>query len=96
MRPLAHELSHQWLGPASLAVGDHAHAHARRIGVHDEIVQTWSRREVGKDIGLAMHAVKSTGSSAPLGSHAAEIYAKFAADHTDKDFSAVIEMIRKG
>jgi 3-hydroxyisobutyrate dehydrogenase len=49
---------------------------------------------MNKDIGLAMDAVKSTGSSAPLGSHAAEIYAKFAADHADKDFSAVIEMIR--
>jgi hypothetical protein len=41
-------------------------------------------------------AVQSTGSAAPLGSHAAEIYAKFAADHADKDFSAVIEMIRNG
>jgi 3-hydroxyisobutyrate dehydrogenase len=51
---------------------------------------------MNKDIGLAMDAVKSTGSSAPLGSRAAEIYAKFAADHADKDFSAVIEMIRKG
>jgi 3-hydroxyisobutyrate dehydrogenase len=51
---------------------------------------------MNKDIGLAMDAVKSTGSSAPLGSHAADIYAKFAADHADKDFSAVIEMIRKG
>ena len=50
---------------------------------------------MNKDIGLAMAAVGSTGSSAPLGSHAAEIYAKFAADHADKDFSAVIEMIRK-
>ncbi|HEX4558004.1 MAG TPA: 3-hydroxyisobutyrate dehydrogenase [Mycobacterium sp.] len=49
---------------------------------------------MNKDIGLAMDAVSSTGSSAPLGSHAAEIYAKFAADHADKDFSAVIEMIR--
>jgi 3-hydroxyisobutyrate dehydrogenase len=49
---------------------------------------------MNKDIGLAMDAVKSTGSSAPLGSNAAEIYAKFAADHADKDFSAVIEMIR--
>jgi 3-hydroxyisobutyrate dehydrogenase len=49
---------------------------------------------MNKDIGLAMNAVSSTGSSAPLGSHAAEIYAKFAADHADKDFSAVIEMIR--
>jgi 3-hydroxyisobutyrate dehydrogenase len=51
---------------------------------------------MNKDISLAMDAVKSTGSSAPLGSHAAEIYAKFATDHADKDFSAVIEMIRKG
>jgi 3-hydroxyisobutyrate dehydrogenase len=51
---------------------------------------------MNKDIGLAMAAVRSTGSSAPLGSHAAEIYAKFAADHADKDFSAVIEMIRNG
>jgi 3-hydroxyisobutyrate dehydrogenase len=50
---------------------------------------------MNKDIGLAMDAVNSTGSAAPLGSHAAEIYAKFAADHADKDFSAVIEMIRR-
>src|SRR4029450_11483343 len=35
---------------------------------------------MNKDIGLAMDAVKSTGSTAPLGTHAAEIYAKFAAD----------------
>ena len=47
-----------------------------------------------KDLGLAMDAVSSTGSAAPLGSHAAEIYAKFAAANADKDFSAVIEMIR--
>ena len=49
---------------------------------------------MNKDLGLAMDAVTSTGSSAPLGSHAAEIYAKFAADHADKDFSAVIEVLR--
>jgi 3-hydroxyisobutyrate dehydrogenase len=49
---------------------------------------------MNKDIGLAMDAVKSTGSTAPLGSRAAEIYANFAADHADKDFSAVIEMLR--
>jgi len=49
---------------------------------------------MNKDLGLAMDAVNSTGSTAPLGSHAAEIYAKFAADHADKDFSAVIEMLR--
>ncbi|MBP2453946.1 3-hydroxyisobutyrate dehydrogenase [Mycolicibacterium lutetiense] len=49
---------------------------------------------MNKDLGLAMAAVSSTGSSAPLGTHAAEIYAKFAADHADKDFSAVIETLR--
>jgi 3-hydroxyisobutyrate dehydrogenase len=49
---------------------------------------------MNKDLGLAMDAVASTGSSAPLGSHAAEIYAKFAAGNADKDFSAVIEMLR--
>ncbi|HKP44566.1 3-hydroxyisobutyrate dehydrogenase [Mycobacterium sp.] len=49
---------------------------------------------MNKDLGLAMNAVQSTGSSAPLGTHAAEIYAKFAADHADKDFSAVIELLR--
>jgi 3-hydroxyisobutyrate dehydrogenase len=49
---------------------------------------------MNKDLGLAMAAVKSTGSNAPLGSHAAEIYAEFAGSHADKDFSAVIEMLR--
>lgn len=49
---------------------------------------------MNKDLGLAMDAVSSTGSAAPLGSHAAQIYAAFAADHGDKDFSAVIEMLR--
>jgi 3-hydroxyisobutyrate dehydrogenase len=49
---------------------------------------------MNKDLGLAMDAVTSTGSAAPLGTHAAEIYAKFAADHADKDFSAVIELLR--
>ncbi|BBX71872.1 3-hydroxyisobutyrate dehydrogenase [Mycolicibacterium psychrotolerans] len=49
---------------------------------------------MNKDLGLAMAAVASTGSSAPLGSHAAEIYRSFNEDHADKDFSAVIEMLR--
>jgi len=49
---------------------------------------------MNKDLGLAMDAVTSTGSAAPLGTHAAQIYAEFAADHPDKDFSAVIEMLR--
>jgi 3-hydroxyisobutyrate dehydrogenase len=49
---------------------------------------------MNKDPGLAMNAVTSTESAAPLGSHAAEIYAKFAADDAHKDFSAIIEMLR--
>lgn len=49
---------------------------------------------MNKDLGLAMDAVSSTGSSAPLGSHAAEIYRAFAAEHAGEDFSAVIEMLR--
>jgi 3-hydroxyisobutyrate dehydrogenase len=51
---------------------------------------------MNKDLGLAMDAVNSTGSAAPLGSHAADIYAKFAATNGDKDFSAIIEMLRAG
>jgi 3-hydroxyisobutyrate dehydrogenase len=41
-----------------------------------------------------MAAVASTGASAPLGSHAAQIYARFADEHPDLDFSAVIETLR--
>lgn len=49
---------------------------------------------MNKDLGLAMAAVRSSGSRAPLGTHAAEIYAEFAKDHAGKDFSAVIESLR--
>jgi 3-hydroxyisobutyrate dehydrogenase len=49
---------------------------------------------MNKDLGLAMDAVASTGSSAPLGSHAAQIYARFATEHADLDFSAVIKTLR--
>lgn len=52
---------------------------------------------MNKDLGLAMDAVTSTGSAAPLGSHAAEIYAEFIASdaaNAGKDFSAVIEALR--
>jgi len=51
---------------------------------------------MNKDLGLAMAAVGSTGASAPLGSHAAQIYARFADEHPDLDFSAVIETLRAG
>jgi 3-hydroxyisobutyrate dehydrogenase len=49
---------------------------------------------MNKDLGLAMNAVASTGASAPLGSHAAQIYARFAEQHAELDFSAVIETLR--
>ncbi|PRC47995.1 3-hydroxyisobutyrate dehydrogenase, partial [Mycobacterium sp. ITM-2017-0098] len=49
---------------------------------------------MNKDLGLAMDAVNSTGSSAPLGTHAAEIYAQFNEGNADKDFSAIIEALR--
>jgi 3-hydroxyisobutyrate dehydrogenase len=48
---------------------------------------------MNKDLGLAMDAVASTGASAPLGSHAAQIYARFAQEHGDLDFSAVIRAL---
>lgn len=47
-----------------------------------------------KDLGLAMAAVASAGTKAPLGSLAAEIYEQFNADNAHKDFSAVIELMR--
>ena len=49
---------------------------------------------MNKDLGLAMDAITSTGSAAPLGSHAADLYAKFATAHADKDFSAIIDTLR--
>ena len=52
---------------------------------------------MNKDLGLAMNAVTSTGASAPLGTHAAKIYAEFItsdASNGDLDFSAVIETLR--
>ncbi|QUR66457.1 3-hydroxyisobutyrate dehydrogenase [Mycobacterium spongiae] len=51
---------------------------------------------MNKDLGLAMDAVAATGSTAPLGSHAAEIFTQFADDHAALDFSAVIETLRGG
>ena len=49
---------------------------------------------MNKDLGLAMDAVSSTGSSAPLGTHAAELYSAFAAEHGGLDFSAIIDTLR--
>ncbi len=49
---------------------------------------------MNKDLGLAMNAVASTGSRAPLGSEAARLYADFAEQHGGQDFSAIIETLR--
>ncbi|OBH16017.1 3-hydroxyisobutyrate dehydrogenase [Mycolicibacter sinensis] len=49
---------------------------------------------MNKDLHLAMDAVSSTGARAPLGSHAAAIYADFAVEHAAEDFSAVINLLR--
>jgi 3-hydroxyisobutyrate dehydrogenase len=49
---------------------------------------------MNKDLGLAMDAVSSTGSQAPLGTHAAEIYRAFNEEHAGEDFSAVINALR--
>ncbi|ORA81907.1 3-hydroxyisobutyrate dehydrogenase [Mycolicibacter kumamotonensis] len=49
---------------------------------------------MNKDLHLAMDAVSSTGARAPLGSHAAQIYRDFAAEHAAQDFSAVINVLR--
>ena len=50
---------------------------------------------MNKDLGLAMAAVESTGAAAPLGSHAAQIYADFAEENAALDFSAVITTLRR-
>ncbi|MDF0530100.1 3-hydroxyisobutyrate dehydrogenase [Tsukamurella sp. 8F] len=49
---------------------------------------------MNKDLGLAMDAVASTGATAPIGSHAADLYRAFAADHGGLDFSAIISTLR--
>ncbi|MGB3302776.1 MAG: 3-hydroxyisobutyrate dehydrogenase [Gordonia sp. (in: high G+C Gram-positive bacteria)] len=49
---------------------------------------------MNKDLHLAMDAVSKTGATAPLGSHAAKLYDEFASEHSDLDFSAIIETLR--
>ncbi len=49
---------------------------------------------MNKDLGLAMDAVDTTGSRAPLGSHAAQLYADYASEHGHLDFSAIIDTLR--
>lgn len=61
---------------------------------NDDFKPGFATALMNKDLGLAMDAVASTGASAPLGSHAAQIYAAFAEQHGGLDFSAVIETLR--
>lgn len=64
---------------------------------NNDFKQGFATALMNKDLGLAMAAVESTGSSAPLGTRAAEIYSKFTeadAGNAALDFSAVIETLR--
>jgi 3-hydroxyisobutyrate dehydrogenase len=61
---------------------------------NDDFTPGFATALMNKDLGLAMAAVSSTGSAAPLGAHAAEIYAEFNEEHGGLDFSAVIEKLR--
>lgn len=75
----------------------HAIARCRAVPTspaNNDFKPGFSTALMNKDLGLAMDAVAATGATAPLGSHAADIYAKFAADHADLDFSAVIHTLR--
>jgi 3-hydroxyisobutyrate dehydrogenase len=48
-----------------------------------------------KDLKLAAAAAQSVGAATALGTHAAQIYEKFAQDgHSASDFSAIINMVR--
>ena len=49
---------------------------------------------MNKDLGLALAALESTGTVAPLGAAAAALYDEFAQDHGGKDFSAIITSLR--
>lgn len=50
---------------------------------------------MAKDLGLALHAIESTGVDAQLGRHAQQIYAAFAAgEGGGQDFSGIINTIR--
>ena len=49
---------------------------------------------MNKDLGLALAALESTGTVAPLGAAAAALYDEFAQDNGGKDFSAIITSIR--
>jgi 3-hydroxyisobutyrate dehydrogenase len=52
---------------------------------------------MAKDLGLAQEAAQGAGASTPLGAQALALYRRFLeAGGGDKDFSGIIEMLRKG
>lgn len=61
---------------------------------NNDFVPGFSTGLMNKDLGLALAALESTGTVAPLGAAAAAIYDEFAQDNGGKDFSAVITSIR--
>lgn len=61
---------------------------------NNEFTPGFATALMNKDLHLAMAAVASSGASAPLGSHAAQIYAAFAEENGHLDFSAVINTLR--
>ncbi len=52
---------------------------------------------MAKDLGLAQDSARGSGANTPLGAQALELYRRFLeSGGADKDFSGIIEMLRKG
>ncbi|NNU14746.1 3-hydroxyisobutyrate dehydrogenase [Parvularcula sp. ZS-1/3] len=49
-----------------------------------------------KDLGLAIEAAGTSGSTVPLGQHAKHLYEEAAKAHGDKDFSVILPMLNEG
>jgi 3-hydroxyisobutyrate dehydrogenase len=49
-----------------------------------------------KDLNLSQEAAGAAGASTPLGAAATALYQRYAGSHAEKDFSGIIEMIRRG
>lgn len=62
---------------------------------NNDFTPGFSTALMNKDLGLALAALESTGTVAPLGAAAAAIYDEFAQENGGKDFSAVITSIRE-
>lgn len=49
-----------------------------------------------KDLTLAAGAAEASGAATPLGRHARELFARFAAENGGRDFSGIVEALREG